>query len=59
MDYVNENGYGNCKKKASAHGDRYICYVNLPSNCADLKDSGTDPDKKKSSDPCFSQGNLQ
>ena len=38
-EYVNQNGYGQCKKK-DFHQEHvkllHVCYVNQPSNCSDL-----------------------
>jgi choriolysin H len=51
MDYVNKNGFGNCKKKSSTLGG-LSCYVNLPTNCSDARNSGSDPGKKYSAVAC-------
>jgi len=54
IDYVNKNGVGNC-----THGGRdnrfksqNVCYVALPSSCADLKNSRTDAGKFLSALAC-------
>ena len=45
-DYVDCDGYGECKKPHAAFlDDNYdgfalMCYVDLPSNCSDLKSDG-------------------
>ena len=51
--FVTDEGYGNCQ--GSLVSGRPICYVNEPSNCADLQDS-TLPDargKRFSSEACL------
>ena len=54
-EYVNQNGYGQCKKK-DFHQEHvkllHVCYVNQPSNCSDLYSSVTDPGKKLSAEAC-------
>jgi len=49
---VNPNGFGDCKKEDSAFGGAVSCYVNLPTNCTDLKQSGTNPEKYLSAQAC-------
>ena len=52
-DFVNKNGYGNCRKD---YKDGPICYVNLPSQCKDLVDSSKDPSKQYSWEACKNVG---
>ena len=51
-DYVNENGIGNCTKRISLFNWQNVCYVNQPSSCSDLIDSGTDVGKQISVEAC-------
>ena len=51
-DYINENGIGNCTKRISLFNWKYICYVNQPSSCSDLMDSGTNVGKQISGEAC-------
>ena len=53
-DYINANGYGQCKKGSSYEHvkGKKVCYVNQPSNCTDLTYSSTDPGKKFSAQAC-------
>jgi len=51
-DFVNKNGYGNCKKQDSDFGGLVSCYVNLPSTCTDLVQSGSNPGKYLSAGAC-------
>ena len=54
-EYINQNGYGQCKKKDFNQEhvkDLHVCYVNQPSNCTDLYSSVTDPGKKLSAQAC-------
>ena len=53
-DFVNKNGYGQCKKGSSVRKLPF-CYVELPSTCEDKKQSTTDPDKWNSHDACSSK----
>ena len=57
-DLVNKNGVGNCKgvKPSQFNGDHFACYVIQPSNCTDLKTSGTNPGEKLSAEACLSLG---
>ena len=57
-DLINENGFGNCKGTGSPdHNNNVVCYVNHPSNCTDLVDSGTNPGEKFSAQACI-KGHL-
>ena len=49
------NGFGQCKKRDPVLGDLFICYVNLPSTCTDLRRSGTYPEKSVSAEACFTK----
>ena len=54
-EYVNQNGYGLCKKKDFNQEhvkDLHVCYVNQPSTCPDLYASVTDPGRKLSAQAC-------
>ena len=54
-EYINQNGYGQCRKKDFNQEhvkDLHVCYVNQPSNCTDLYASITDPGKKLSAQAC-------
>jgi len=51
-NFVNANGYGQCKKGVSSHQGARICYVELPSNCKDLVESQTSPGIFWSTEPC-------
>ena len=57
-DLINKNGVGNCKgvKPSQFNGDHFACYVIQPSNCTDLKTSGTNPGEKLSAQACLSLG---
>ena len=58
-DFINHNGYGQCKLKDLYHGhvrDNFVCYVNQPSNCDDLYASVSNPGKKLSAIPCKKDG---
>ena len=57
-DFVNPNGYGECKKQDSDFGNSVTCYVNLPSECTDLIESGTNPGKFLSAEACSVRGNM-
>lgn len=58
-DLINVNGVGNCQgTKSPELGDRLACYVNQPSSCRDLLDSGTNPGEKYSAEACVQKGNL-
>ena len=50
---------GNCKTKSWAfkYGQKW-CYVDLPSNCTDLKNSTSEPNKKYSAQACSGKGPL-
>ena len=51
---MNTNGYGLCNKKyrwGTLKG-LFICYVNQPSSCTDLVDSGTNKGKQMSGEAC-------
>ena len=52
-DFVNDAGFGNCNghSKFSKVSFR-ACFVKLPSNCADLVDSDSNPGKKISAQAC-------
>ena len=52
-DFVNDAGFGNCNghSKFSKISFR-ACFVKLPSNCADLVDSDSNPGKKISAQAC-------
>ena len=52
-NFVNKYGYGRCLKNSRRFGYKPTCYVNLPSDCKDLNDSTTDPDKKSSAQACL------
>ena len=62
-DFTNENGFGKCQK-ASVRSvspqaiDAMVCYVNQPSNCNDLYDSTTNPDKQLSAEACRYTGEI-
>jgi len=53
-DYVNKNGYGQCKK---SHPKQFYnevsCYVNLPTTCTDIIQSRTDRGKWLSHEACL------
>ena len=54
-EYMNQNGYGQCKRKDYNQEhvkNLHVCYVNQPSNCTDLYASITDPGKKLSAQAC-------
>ena len=53
-DFINPNGFGQCKKGSSYEHvkGRNVCYVNRPSNCSDLTYSSTNPGKKFSAAAC-------
>ena len=57
-DLISANGYGNCAKLAPTYGNKAICYVNQPSNCGDLKNSGSNPGEKTSAEACTQSNNL-
>ena len=57
-EYLNQNGVGRCQTNTWGHGNRYNCYVRLPSNCTDLVNSSTDPGEKLSAEACDLQGNY-
>ena len=47
------NGVGNCKGTGSSvHNNHVACYVNQPSNCNDLVDSGSNPGEQVSAQAC-------
>ena len=54
---LNGDEIGNCKTKSWAfkYGKKW-CYVDLPSNCTDLKNSTSDPKKKYSAQACSKKG---
>ena len=52
-DLLNQSGYGNCLD------DEYnMCYVEQPSSCSDLVDSGDLPGEKYSEEACLIKGNA-
>ena len=53
-DFINPNGYGQCKKSSSYEHvkNKAVCYVNQPSSCSDLAYSSTNPGKKFSAEAC-------
>ena len=57
-DLINKNGVGNCigVKPSQFNGDHFACYVVQPSNCTDLKKSGTNPGEKLSAKACLTLG---
>ena len=59
-DLINRNNVGNCKgKKPSQFGRKFVaCYVTQPSNCTDLKDSGTNPGEQLSVNACLLRGRV-
>ena len=52
-DLVVASGYGNCQKE---HNGNPICYVELPSSCNDLKQSGSVPGEQWSFEACAQSG---
>ena len=52
-EFINDAGFGNCSghSKFSKVSFR-ACFVKLPSNCADLVDSDSNPGKKISAQAC-------
>ena len=52
-DFIDQNGYGNCRKK---HNERLMCYVELPSFCGDLHDSEVTAGEKGSYEACSDPG---
>ena len=56
-DFMNNAGYGQCRKRGYKHDYTHVCYVNQPSNCSDMYASITDPGKKVSAEAC-AKGNL-
>merc|ERR1719469_864885 len=58
-DFINPNGYGQCRKADSDFGGSFTCYVALPSSCKDLVRSGSHPSKYLSSEACDEQTYTQ
>ena len=50
--FINENGYGNCKKLWK---EKQVCFVNTPSNCADRFNSTAYPEKQLSEEACLGE----
>ena len=53
---VNKDGIGNCEGTKSVAFGKVACYVNQPSSCSDLKNSGTNPGEKYSAVACDQKG---
>ena len=52
-DFVNDAGFGNCNGHSKFSKVPFrACFVKLPSNCADLVDSDSNPGKKISAQAC-------
>ena len=49
---INVHGFGNCAKLDPKYGNKASCYVNQPSSCGDLLDSGTNTGEKTSAEAC-------
>jgi len=58
-DFINSHGYGQCKKsEPSILGGSMFCYVDFPSSCTDLLESGTNPGVWYSAQPCQIKSDL-
>ena len=59
-DLINQNNVGNCQgKKPSQFRRKFVaCYVTQPSDCTDLKDSGTNPGEQLSVNACLLRGRI-
>ena len=57
-DFINQNNVGNCKGKKPSQFQRkfFACYVDQPSSCTDLKDSGTNSGEQLSVNACLLRG---
>ena len=54
--FINKYGKGNCTTKSWAFYGKSWCYVKLPSNCTDLKNSTLEQAHKYSAKACSSKG---
>ena len=57
-NYIYEDIKGNCSTKSWAfkYGQKW-CYVDLPSNCKDIRNSSSNPNNKYSAQACSKKGN--